>query len=103
MRSKSKKLSKLEKERFSVFYDDLSLCMNCGSTYRMTKHEVFEGRNRINSMKYGFVLPLCMRCHQELQEDISFNDKWKKKSQMYFEEHIGTRDDFLSIFRRNYL
>lgn len=103
MRTKSKKLSKLEKERFSVFYDDLSLCMNCGSTYRMTKHEVFEGRNRINSMKYGFVLPLCMRCHQELQEDITFNDKWKKKSQMYFEEHIGTRDDFLSIFRRNYL
>lgn len=103
MRTKSKKLSKLEKERFSVFYDDLSVCMNCGSTYRMTKHEVFEGRNRINSMKYGFVLPLCMRCHQELQEDISFNDKWKKKSQMYFEEHIGTRDDFLSIFRRNYL
>lgn len=103
MRTKSKKLSKLEKERFSVFYDDLSLCMNCGSTYIMTKHEVFEGRNRINSMKYGFVLPLCMRCHQELQEDISFNDKWKKKSQMYFEEHIGTRDDFLSIFRRNYL
>ena len=103
MRTKSKKLSKLEKERFSVFYDDLSLCMNCGSTYRMTKHEVFEGRNRINSMKYGFVLPLCMRCHQELQEDISFNDKWKKKSQMYFEEHIGTRDDFLSICRRNYL
>lgn len=103
MRTKSKKLSKLEKERFSVFYDDLSLCMNCGSTYIMTKHEVFEGRNRINSMKYGFVLPLCMRCHQELQEDISFNDKWKKKGQMYFEEHIGTRDDFLSIFRRNYL
>lgn len=103
MRTKSKKLSKLEKERFSVFYDDLSLCMNCGSTYRMTKHEVFEGRNRINSMKYGFVLPLCMKCHQELQEDITFNDKWKKKSQMYFEKHIGTRDDFLSIFRRNYL
>lgn len=103
MRTKSKKLSKLEKERFSVFYDDLSVCMNCGSTYRMTKHEIFEGRNRINSMKYGFVLPLCIRCHQELQEDITFNDKWKKKSQMYFEEHIGTRDDFLSIFRRNYL
>ena len=68
----------------------------------MSIHEIFAGRNRINSMKYGFVLPLCMRCHQELQEDITFNDKWKKKSQMYFEEYIGTRDD-LSIFRRNYL
>lgn len=103
MKNKTNKLRNLERNRFSVFYDDLSMCMNCGSTYRMTKHEVFEGRNRINSMKYGFVLPLCMRCHQELQEDITFNDKWKKRSQMYFEEHIGTRDDFLSIFRRNYL
>lgn len=103
MKNKTNKLRNLERNRFSVFYDDLSMCMNCGSTYRMTKHEVFEGRNRINSMKYGFVLPLCVKCHQELQEDIIFNDKWKKKSQMYFEEHIGTRDDFLSIFRRNYL
>lgn len=102
MRTKSNKLSKLEKERFSVFYE-LNACCYCGSTYQLTKHEIFEGRNRQNSMKYGFVLPLCLKCHRELQEDTDFNDKWKKKSQEYFENNIGTREDFLKIFRRNYL
>ena len=102
MRTKSKKLSKLEKERFSVFYE-LNACCYCGSIYQLTKHEIFEGRNRQNSMKHGFVLPLCLKCHRELQEDTDFNDKWKKKAQEYFENNIGTREDFLKIFRRNYL
>lgn len=102
MRKKSYKLSKLEKNRYSVFYDEMSVCCYCGSTYEITKHEIFEGRNRQNSMKYGFVLPLCLRCHQSLQENINFNNKWKKRSQIYFENNIGTHKDFLDIFRMNY-
>ena len=102
MRTKSNKLSKLEKERFSVFYE-LNACCYCGSIYQLTKHEIFEVRNRQNSMKYGFVLPLCLKCHRKLQEDADFIDKWKKKAQEYFENNIGTREDFLKIFRRNYL
>ena len=102
MRTKSNKLSKLEKERFSVFYE-LNACCYCGNIYQLTKHEIFEGRNRQNSMKYGFVLPLCLKCHRKLQEDADFIDKWKKKSQEYFENNIGTREDFFKIFRRNYL
>jgi 5-methylcytosine-specific restriction endonuclease McrA len=103
MKNKSKKLRQLEKNRRSVFYDDLSVCCYCGSTYQMTKHEIYEGRNRQNSMKYGFVLPLCLRCHRNLQEDINFNKEWQIKAQKYFEKYIGTRQDFLDIFRRNYL
>lgn len=103
MKKKSNKLRQLERKRESVFYDDLKVCCYCGSTYQMTIHEIFEGRNRINSMTYGFVLPLCLKCHRNLQNDRVFNDKWKKKSQEYFESYIGTRDDFLDIFRRNYL
>lgn len=103
MKKKTNKLRNLERNRFSVFYEDLSVCMNCGSSYRMTKHEIYEGRNRINSMKYGFVLPLCMGCHQELQDNKLFDNFWKKKSQRYFEQHIGTREEFIKIFRRNYL
>ena len=102
MRKKSKKLIKLERERFSVFYDDLSTCCYCGSTYEMTKHEIFEGRNRLNSMKYGYVLPLCLRCHRQLQEDDDFSDKWQILAQKHFEENIGTREDFIKIFRRSY-
>lgn len=103
MKKKSKRLAKLERDRFSVFTDDLKTCWNCGSTRTMTKHEIFEGRNRQNSMKYGFVLPLCLRCHRTLQEDDDFIKEWQKKAQEYFEENIGTREEFMKIFRRNYL
>lgn len=103
MKQKTIKLRRLERNRYSVFFESMSMCCNCGSMANMTKHEVFEGKNRRNSMKYGFVLPLCLRCHQLLQNDNDFNLKWKKKSQKYFEEHYGTREDFIKIFRRNYL
>ena len=102
MKKKSKKLAKLERQRYSVFYPDLQECCMCGVRYPISKHEIFPGRNRQNSMQYGFVLPLCLRCHQELQNDKSFNDLWQKKAQHYFEEHYGTREDFISIFRRSY-
>lgn len=103
MKKKSSKLKKLEKNRYSVFFDSLGMCCNCGSMVQLTKHEIFEGRNRKNSMKYGFVLPLCLSCHQKLQENSDFSDKWHKKAQKYFEENYGTREEFLEIFRRNYL
>ena len=103
MKKKSYKLARLERNRKSVFFGSLSMCCNCGSMSNMTKHEVFEGKNRKNSMIYGFVIPLCLRCHRLLQNDTEFNNKWKKDSQKYFEKYIGTREDFISIFRRNYL
>ena len=102
MKKKSSKLARLERNRSSVFYE-LGTCMNCGSTYQVTKHEIYPGRNRQNSMVYGFVLPLCRNCHSSLQENVEFNDKWRRKAQEYFEEYIGTHEEFMDIFRRNYL
>lgn len=102
MKYKSIKLRNLEKNRFSIFYESLSMCCSCGSMSKITKHEIFPGRNRRNSMKYGFVLPLCWNCHRLLQNDIDFNKKWKIRSQEYFEENIGTHQEFMKIFRMNY-
>lgn len=103
MKKKTSKLRKLENNRYSVFFESLSMCCNCGSMVQLTKHEIFEGRNRKNSMKYGFVLPLCLNCHRQLQEDKDFANKWHKKAQEYFEKNVGTREEFIEIFRRNYL
>lgn len=103
MKKKTSKLRLLEKNRYSVFYESLSMCCNCGSMREITKHELLPGRNRRNSMKYGFVIPLCLSCHQQLQNDIDFERKWKIKSQQYFESNYGSREDFIKIFGRSYL
>lgn len=102
MQLKSKKMAKLEKNRFSVFTTDLEHCYLCGRK-KEELHEIYAGRNRINSMKYGFVLPLCHECHSQNQNNSLFNEFWHKGGQIYWEFNIGSRNEFLAIFRRNYL
>ncbi len=102
MQSKSKKMAKLERNRFSVFTTDLEHCYLCGRK-KEELHEIYAGRNRINSMKYGFVLPLCHECHSQNQNNSLFNEFWHKGGQIYWEFNIGSRNEFLAIFRKNYL
>lgn len=102
MHNKSKKLTKLEKNRKSVFTDDLEHCYLCGKK-KNDLHEVYGGRNRINSIKYNFILPLCRECHSSNQNNPIFNDYWHRQGQLYWEENIGSREEFIKAFRRNYL
>ena len=102
MRQKSNKLTELEKNRKSVFTDDLDYCYLCGKK-KNDLHEVFGGRNRINSIKYNFILPLCRECHSSNQNNPIFNDYWHKQGQLYWEKNIGSREEFIKAFRRNYL
>lgn len=102
MHNKSKKMTKLEKNRSSVFTNDLEHCYLCGRK-KDDLHEVYAGRNRINSIKYNFVLPLCRECHSQNQNSPFFNNYWHKQGQLYWEEFISTREKFIKVFRRNYL
>ena len=102
MHNKSKKLTKLERNRTSVFTNDLEHCYLCGKK-KNDLHEIFGGRNRLNSIKYNLVLPLCRECHSLNQNNPFFNDYWHRQGQLYWEENIGSRKEFIKVFRRNYL
>ncbi len=103
IKKKSKKLAKLENNRFSIITDDLKRCYIC--TERGIKnvlkddlHEVYGGSNRKRSIENGLVVPLCRKCHQD--KAIL---KWLKKFvQLKFEE-THTREDFIKIFGKSYL
>ena len=103
MRVKSKKLAKLERDRHSVFTDNKDKCMFCPATTNLTWHEIYAGRNRQNSMEDGFCLRMCLLCHEKKQEDAQFNEFWHRKAQLYYEKNIGSRNQFLARYRRNYL
>lgn len=102
MKNKSNKLAKMERKRKSVFTDDLEHCYLCGKD-KEELHEIFAGRNRLNSIKYNLVLPLCHECHSLNQDNPFFNDYWHRIGQEYFECNIGTKDEFIATFRKNYL
>ena len=102
MRQKNSKLAKLEQNRFSLFTDDKNKCMFCNSTYQLTWHEIYCGRNRQNSMRFGLCLRMCLRCHELKQEDRQFNEEWKQKGQAVFQQTYPNLV-FENIFRENYL
>ena len=99
--SKSTKyIRKLEKNRFSLFTDDLEHCYFCGKP-KDNLHEVIFGKNRINSMKYGIVLPLCVEHHKLMHSSTPLIEEYKKRGQALFEKTYPDLD-FVSIFGKSY-
>jgi hypothetical protein len=100
---KTKKLANLEKNRFSIFTDNLNICMFCGMK-ATDLNEIFRGRNRQNSMKYGAVIPLCRRCHCKITDNYNLEMKWKIKGQEKIMNYYNINiEEFINIFGRNYL
>lgn len=107
IKKKSKKLAKLEKNRFSIITKDLEHCYLCTkqgikNIPKEDLHEVIEGKNRQVSMKYGLVIPICRKCHEIVTNDKTLQDKLHKVAQKEFKKHYKT-ENFVQIFGKNYL
>lgn len=101
IKKKSSKLAKLEKNRFSILTNDLEHCYICKAK-KQDLHEIFGGRNRQASMRYGLVIPLCRKCHSLIENNETLKQKWHKVAQKEFEKHYKS-ENFMQIFRKNYL
>ena len=69
IKQKSSKLAKLERSRYSIITYNLDICYVCQKHKKDHLDEVFGGRNRQTSMKYGLVIPICFKCHRELTDN----------------------------------
>ena len=101
LKTRTSKLAKLERNRTSLFTDDMEHCFICGSKSEHL-HEVFQGAFRQRSMNKKMVLPLCSFHHDEIHKNIELSLYWKRLCQQKFEES-HTRDEFIKIFGRSYL
>ncbi len=84
------------------------LCGANGAADPLHWHHIFGGANRKHSEKYGLKVRLCgQQCHENGPESAHRNprtaEKLKKAGQKAFEKMCGTRDEFRSIFGKNYL
>lgn len=94
---------------FSVLQYDLSTCFVTGST-NVAIHHVFPGNGRRKKCeRYGFVVALEPRYHNMSNYSVhavpneGLDLQLKQLAQKYFEEHYGTRDQFINEFGRSYL
>lgn len=103
LKKRTNKQSKLERNRFSILTSDLERCILCGAK-KDHLHEVFFGRNRANSIKYGLVIPLCTSHHVEMHRRKEWQDYWHVIAQKRFMEYYHKSiDEFIEIFKINYL
>ena len=114
LKSHTSKLIKREKNRYSIIYNDMTKCCECGSKTNIEKNEIFGSKTNIEkneifsgayrqiSIKLGMVAPMCHTCHQRFHNDITLNLKYKVKFQKeYMKTH--TLDDFIKTFGKNYI
>lgn len=81
------------------------LCWICGTAYAAT-HEIFFGKNKQLSIKYGMQVRLCTKHHTASPTGVHHNKQLdtqlKRMAQRNFEE-LHSRETFKRIFGKNYL
>lgn len=113
MKLRTYKQAKREKERFSIIYQDLSKCCECGlkagdydtrinMCTHIEKNEVFSGSYRQLSIEYGMVAPMCYYCHKQFHIDNNMNLKYKVMFQKEFLKN-DSLDNFINIFGQNFI
>ena len=100
--NRTNKQSKLDKSRIeSLFTNNLNVCYFCGQK-KEHLHEVFYGRNRSNSIKYGLFIPVCEKCHRKCHKDADLIDSLHKKGQLLFISNYPILE-FVNVFKANYI
>lgn len=102
LKKKSKKLKKLEDKRFSIITDNLNVCYICKKKKKDDLNEIFEGKNRQTSMRYGLVIPVCRECHSQYDLDKELRARYQIEAQQLFEE-IHSHELFMYEFKRDYI
>lgn len=99
IKKKSSKLAKLERNRFSIITYNLDICYVCKEHRKENFDEVFGGRNRQKSMKYGLVIPICFKCHRKLTDNPLLKKQLQEEAKEIFIKKYG-EEKFLQEFRR---
>lgn len=96
----------MAKKLWSILTEDMDHCIYTGSNV-VERHHVFGGSNKENSEKYGFIAPLRTDLHPNGvhagQSAKLVDIELKQTCQRYYEEHYGTRDQFIKEFGKSYV
>ena len=96
----------MAKRLWSVFTDDMDHCFFTGYP-GVERHHIFGSSRKEASEKRGFVIPLRPDLHpngvmfDRRNKDI--DSRLKQMAQTYYEEHYGSRAEFIKEFGKSYL
>lgn len=86
------------------------VCYVCGRYEPLHEHHIYYGyssKNRQHSEELGLKVWLCPWHHNMSDEGVHFNKsldtRLKVVAQTYYEQNIGTHEEFIGLFGRNYI
>lgn len=104
---KGEKKKKRMKHPKSILNTQKGICFIMGTPAKTERHHIFGGPNRKHSERYGLTVELCPYCRRESRhsahQDGMINHVLHEMGQRAFEEKIGSREEFIKIFGKNYL
>ncbi len=88
----------------SLVADDVEhICYLCGGT-AVHEHHIFGGPCRKASDRHRLVVHLCLACHMKVHDKGGPEMQYLHRiGQQAYEEHIGSRQQFIAEFIRSYL
>lgn len=89
-----------------MLYRDPEICEVCGKFIYggRDKHHVMNGAAyRQKSEEDGLYVYLHHNCHMWLHEHPISMRTFKQRAQRYYEENIGTREEFIKRYGKSYL
>jgi predicted HNH restriction endonuclease len=70
----------------------------------VTEHHVISGKGRRKVCdKYHMVIPLCMKCHEEVHHNRDLYLTFAEMGQKWYEANVGTREDFRKDFGKSWM
>ena len=80
-------------------------CYLCGRTYRLQRHEVYNGSYRTKSKRLGCWVLLCAECHHDITHiNADRRIALKQESQLKVMDFYGIgEDEFRQYFGKSYL
>lgn len=104
---KEKAKKKRKRHPPSILCSDKLHCYLCGRYGYTEEHHIFQGGNRKLSEEYGLKVYLCLYCHREgkkaAHRDGETENYLHRIGQQAFENKYGSRQEFMKIFKENYL
>lgn len=105
LKRQTTKHKKADSTRFSIITQDLEHCIICGRK-KEALHEVFYGAYRHVSIKYGMIIPLCLKHHTQSKFSVH-NDReldlyYKRLSESIFISKYSY-ELYMKEFKINYI
>ena len=88
---------------YKSIVDNGTRCFMCGDMRNLQAHHLLGGSTRKLCDEDKLIIALCFNCHRKLHDSAALTKQYRQLGQKYYEMKIGTREEWMKRYKKNYL